>query len=338
MNVYVLDTGIDPTHPDFGGRASVVRGIVDCNGHGTRIAGVIGSTTFGIAKQAKLRGVSIDNDCDDSFTSAELTDAINWVKVHFSWPAVANLSLIVNGHSNAVNQATQALQTAGVFVVAAAGNTPLDVCSPTTGRSPANLATIITVASANPGDTQDPSSGWGSCIDLYAPGGQFATIPTTGLGGGSAVTGGSSAATAFVSGWAAIRKTNHPGEFVSEMQAVLLASSTNGAVLNIRPNTANRLLYARFPFYALVLGPNQVPEYTWAVFQADVRYGVPPYTYQWYRNGVPLCTTASCQMFTGERMTWMYVRLDVRDAINTLSSQTKNVYTLCPDGSYLCDL
>ncbi|PIK44289.1 serine proteinase [Apostichopus japonicus] len=50
VNVYVIDTGINPTHVDFGGRAyteasmdfvSINRGGVDCNGHGSHCAGTV---------------------------------------------------------------------------------------------------------------------------------------------------------------------------------------------------------------------------------------------------------------------------------------------------------
>jgi subtilisin family serine protease len=61
VHVYILDTGIRVTHQEFGGRASVANDFVgdgqngnDCNGHGTHVAGLVGGSTWGVAKQASL--------------------------------------------------------------------------------------------------------------------------------------------------------------------------------------------------------------------------------------------------------------------------------------------
>lgn len=64
VHAYVLDTGIRPTHQDFGGRASIAADFVgdgqngnDCNGHGTHVAGTLGGTSFGVAKGVNIHAV-----------------------------------------------------------------------------------------------------------------------------------------------------------------------------------------------------------------------------------------------------------------------------------------
>ena len=69
MRAYILDTGIHASHTGFGGRASSGftaindgRGTGDCNGHGTHVAGTVGSGTWGVAKNTALVAVRV-RDC-----------------------------------------------------------------------------------------------------------------------------------------------------------------------------------------------------------------------------------------------------------------------------------
>jgi subtilisin family serine protease len=68
VTVYVIDTGIETSHPQFGGRAAIGFDAYggsgqDCNGHGTHVAGTVGGTTYGVAKGVTLIGVRV-LDCD----------------------------------------------------------------------------------------------------------------------------------------------------------------------------------------------------------------------------------------------------------------------------------
>ena len=83
MTAYVIDTGVDPSDADFGGRASVAFDATrgngrDCNGHGTHVAGTIGGATFGVAKGVTLRAVRV-LDCQGSGTDADVVAGMDWV-------------------------------------------------------------------------------------------------------------------------------------------------------------------------------------------------------------------------------------------------------------------
>lgn len=61
---YVIDSGININHREFGGRASLGQNFVggshvDDAGHGTHVAGTIGGSTYGVAKKANLISVKV---------------------------------------------------------------------------------------------------------------------------------------------------------------------------------------------------------------------------------------------------------------------------------------
>ena len=169
VRAYVIDTGIRPTHTQFGGRASVAYDAlggngIDCNGHGTHVAGTIGGSTYGVAKSVSIRGVRVLN-CSGSGSWSAIIAGINWVRTNHVKPAVANLSL-GGGANSSVDTAINNLITAGVTVVVAAGNSNANACN----YSPARVASAITVGSTTSSDARSSFSNYGSCLDIFAPG------------------------------------------------------------------------------------------------------------------------------------------------------------------------
>ena len=63
----------------------------DCDGHGTVVAGIAGSTTYGVAKQARLHAVKV-LDCRGGGKLSNLIEGVDWVTSHARKPAVAVLS------------------------------------------------------------------------------------------------------------------------------------------------------------------------------------------------------------------------------------------------------
>jgi subtilisin family serine protease len=139
VRVYVIDTGLLTGHAEFSGRASNVYDAFggngqDCNGHGTHVGGTVGGETYGVAKDALLRGVRVFQ-CSGGSANSTIIAGIDWVRANHIKPAVANLSL-GGGFSSATNTAVTNLANAGVFVAVAAGNDNQDACTKSPASAP----------------------------------------------------------------------------------------------------------------------------------------------------------------------------------------------------------
>ncbi|KAJ3112001.1 hypothetical protein HDU96_005081, partial [Phlyctochytrium bullatum] len=172
VNVYVLDSGTFVSHYEFEGRAIIGtdttndKNNVDGVGHGTHVAGIIGSRTYGVAKRATIVAVKV-------FDSAAKRQ-ISWVVAGLDWtvkhaqstnrPCVINMSLGGSG-SSAMDQALNAAIKAGCAVVAASGNKGLNACS----YSPGRVFDVITVGAMDSNDAYMSYSNYGVC-DIVAPG------------------------------------------------------------------------------------------------------------------------------------------------------------------------
>ena len=203
VTVYVLDTGVDTTHPEFEGRAHALGNTIDgtdgdCDGHGTVVAGIAASRDHGVAKQARVESVKV-LDCNGSGTLSSLLEGIDQVAGHRpTGPAVAVMSWSY-GPSDVLRAAVQALIGSGVFVVASAGNTGGDDCAAT----PRAARDVFVVANSTIDDARARSSSTGSCVDLYAPGTAIvAPVP----GGRTASYTGTSMAAPHAAGVAALYK------------------------------------------------------------------------------------------------------------------------------------
>jgi subtilisin family serine protease len=238
---YIIDTGIQTSHPQFGGRASAVfdaigdgRNGQDCNGHGTHVAGTVGSATYGVAKAVRLRAVRVLN-CSGSGTNSGVIAGMDWVRNNASRPAVANMSL-GGGFSSAVNTAANNLANSGVFLAVAAGNSNANACN----YSPSSASAVTSVMSSTSTDAKSSFSNWGSCTHLYAPG---SSITSTWLNGGTNTISGTSMATPHVTGVAALYKAVNGDVSSSALRTWLINNATANVISGNRSGTPNRLLY-----------------------------------------------------------------------------------------------
>jgi subtilisin family serine protease len=241
VRVYVIDSGIYTGHGEFAGRASNVWDYAggsgaDCHGHGTHVAGTVGGSTWGVAKNVWLRGLRVV-DCAGYGTTADVVAAMDWVRLNHIAPAVANMSLGYP-YSAAVNTAAANLSNAGVFTAVASGNDSQDACN----VSPASTPEVLTVNASTSGDARAAFSNFGGCTDLYAPG---VGITSAGLASSTAssVRSGTSMASPHAAGVAALYKATYGNELSSVIHARIVNQSTAGVITGNPAGTPNRLLY-----------------------------------------------------------------------------------------------
>ncbi|MEN8347982.1 S8 family peptidase [Acinetobacter nosocomialis] len=239
---YIVDTGILSTHQEFSGRVlsgytaiSDGNGTTDCNGHGTHVAGTVGGTTYGVAKNVKLVPVRILG-CDGSGASSNVIAGLDWILKNGSKPAVVNMSL-GGAASSSLDSAVENLYNNGYVMVVAAGNSNTDACT----SSPARTSNAITVAATDNTDTRASYSNYGSCVDIFAPGSQ---INSSWIGSNTAtkVLNGTSMATPHVAGVVAELLQSTPTATSQTITSNLLNQATSDVVKN-PSGSPNRLLY-----------------------------------------------------------------------------------------------
>jgi len=234
VNAYILDNGVDTSHPDFGGRASTVRDFIGgtitqgCLDHGTGVAGALGGALHGVAKQVDLRSVRFI-DCADNLDFFKFLDAVNWVAGNHQKPAVANISsnfnnALVSYLSGILRSAVNGLANSGVFVTASAGNDNADACT----QPPADALGAFTVGATDSTDTRSSFSNWGTCVEIYAPG---SNIDMPQAGGGYMQNSGTSFAAPLVAGVAALYKATY-GDAPSTTIGTWLTDNATPGVVN----------------------------------------------------------------------------------------------------------
>lgn len=241
VTAYILDTGIDFAHPEFGGRARAGfdaigdgRNGQDCQGHGTHVAGTVAGATYGVARKANLVSVRVLG-CDGRGAWSGIIAGMDWVARNARQPAVLNASL-GGDRSAAVNASATALSDAGVPPIVAAGNSSADAC----GVSPASAERVTTVGATDRWDQETGFSNYGRCLSLYAPG---QDIVSAKLGGGSVALNGTSMAAPHVAGVVALYRASHPEAGPAVIREWLETKATKDVVLSIGPGSPNRLLW-----------------------------------------------------------------------------------------------
>ncbi len=245
VDVAVIDTGIDLTHPDLnvyrstncsGGspfKKSCGTGGDDDNGHGSHVAGTIAALDnstgpVGVAPGARLWAVKVLNSNGSGYQSW-IVAGIDYVAANAAEIEVANMSLggggsddgnCGNSNNDAEHKAICNAVGKGVTFAVAAGNSDADSAK----SVPAAYDEVITVSAladfdgvagglgtptcrTDEDDTFANFSNWGSDVDIIAPG---VCIYSAWKDGGYNTISGTSMASPHVAGAAALYKANNP--------------------------------------------------------------------------------------------------------------------------------
>lgn len=279
IKVGIVDTGIDPNHPDFAGRIGQIKdftneGLVDNHGHGTHVAGIIGGS--GAASNGKYKGVA--PECtfypakvlrgDGSGNSSDVMAGIEWAVQQ--GVQVINLSLGNEGAcdgTDALSVLCDAAVRRGVAVCVAAGNSGPGA---STVGSPGCAKTVITIGATTKGDqvagfsSRGPTSDGRVKPDLCFPGSSIVSCRAAGTSMGMPVdnsytsASGTSMATPHASGTCALLLQAKPGLTPQQIKDVLTATTKD---LALDPNIQGKGRAQVFVAYqSLPTAPQPQPE------------------------------------------------------------------------------
>ncbi len=224
IKVGIIDTGI-ALHDDLiivGGANFVdsATSYYDDHGHGTHVAGTVaaldnGLGVIGVAPGALLYAIKVL----DSSGSGYLSDIIEGIDFAISEQLdIINMSLGTSSDSPALHTAVDAAYSAGILVVASAGNSGRRVISQDNVGYPAKYESVIAVAATDINNNRASFSSTGPAVEVAAPG---VSVKSTYLNNGFATMSGTSMAAPHVSGHLALMLEALPGKTVSEIRALL---------------------------------------------------------------------------------------------------------------------
>ncbi len=269
--VAVIDTGIDPIHPFLRNNIYVENGIAstinfgvdfsknhkeklmptDDHGHGTHVSGIIKSV-FPKVKIMALKYYNPSASGKDNLKST--VEALRYAVDH-------NVDIInySGGGSDPDVEELKILKEAekkGIVVVAAAGNEESNIDIKSNAYFPASygLSNIVTVSAYGPNLRILSSANYGEkSVDVLAPGQRIKSSMPHGRSG---FLTGTSQATAFVSGVAALIKANFPDMSAHQIKGAIVQSSKTEVTLEGKTRSNGRVDAAK----AIELANSMVPK------------------------------------------------------------------------------
>ena len=290
VRVYIVDTGVQGAHMDFGGRVvdghtalertecdscQAVNGILPsngsgCNGHGTHVASIVGGLIYGVAKEVTIVPATscFKRRCDDgtfgcgSFAdiAANLEWALTDCEAHPESRCVVQRSL-----TGGFLIQDAALLNANVLVVAAAGNSPQDKCATREDPhySPFLTPDKLIVGATTEGGAMASFSNYGACVHVQAPGSRILAAYVGASNTANSTESGTSMAAPHVSGVAAQLLAVHSTLSVGEVKQMILAAAERDSLDLFQAakdaGTPNRLLIGGAGIKSFVLNVPRPP-------------------------------------------------------------------------------
>ncbi len=232
VTVAVLDTGADLAHPGLidhliSGRDMVADDAMPQDegtglgwGHGTHISGVIAR----MAPNAKILPVRV-LDSQGRGNTFILAYAIDWAVAQGA--DVINLSLGTPFDSRLLRESVAQAQAKGVVIVAAAGNAGDSALS-----YPAAYPGVVAVTAVDGADLKPDFASYGDWVDVAAPGVGITSTVIGPDGSGYAGWTGTSMATSFVSGAAALARQQQPARPAREYETLFRTTGADLSALN----------------------------------------------------------------------------------------------------------
>jgi subtilisin family serine protease len=243
VTAYVIGTGFDVSNSDFDewGESRAVKGVntapddpTGCsNWHDTHVAGIIGSSFDGVARQVKLVSVRV-HPCQGPPPISYTIAGVDWVTGNHAPRSVAYLTDVAQANAT-LDEAVQRSIDAGVTFVVRAGDDSADACR----VSPARVRSVITVGATNEYDGRYTRSNYGGCLDVFAPGEKIMSVAESGWQELS----GTAQAAGHVAGAAALVLSAHPDFSPQQIHDFLVNNATPDVVRDAGARSPNKLLY-----------------------------------------------------------------------------------------------
>jgi len=227
--VAVVDSGVDPNHPEFAGRLLAGRDFVnddddpaDDNGHGTHVAGIIaagidnGIGIAGIAGNVKILPVKVLNDQNTGWWS-DVAEGVTWAVDQGA--RVLNLSISGSVDSPALQDAISYAISRGAVVVVAAGNDSTD-----DPQYPASYENVLASGATTYTGERWSLSNFGPNVDVMAPG---ALVYSTKMGGDYQFMSGTSMAAPHAAGLAALLLSVDPNLTPAQVVDIILDTAVD---------------------------------------------------------------------------------------------------------------
>ncbi|CAG8532614.1 15931_t:CDS:2, partial [Cetraspora pellucida] len=248
VTIYVVDTGINVNHSEFGGRAT--HGGTFCDGcpdfddhgHGTHVAGIAGGSIHGVAKNVNLVAIKVLDFLGEGYTS-DIILGLNYVASQHNDGdnTVINMSFTTT-FVQALNDIVSGMSALGIHMVCAAGNFADDACQ----YSPGSAANVISVGATKPISNNIASfSNYGQCVGIFAPGDKIISagiLSNIDL----AIMSGTSQASPHVAGTVALIISQLGNMSPDDMKSYLYGIATYDVITgldNLSPNIFLRVPY-----------------------------------------------------------------------------------------------